>query len=187
MSLIAVQAGVGAHLLRRDPAAAERALEVIAETSRTALTQTRSVVGLLRTDDDGQPSLPGLVSLEALVRGVREAGVDVGVTVEGPRREVPAMVDLEAYRVVQEALTNAVEHAPHQPVTVRITYTRPALHVEVRATGAAGPAGARPSAAGFGLLGLRERARAVGGRLVAGPTADGGFRVSADLPTGDPA
>jgi signal transduction histidine kinase len=185
MSLIAVQAGVGAHLLRQDPEAAERALAVIAETSRNALTQTRSVVGLLRSGDDAQPSLPGLVSLEALVRGVREAGVDVDLTVEGERREVPAMVDLAAYRVVQEALTNAVKHAPHQPVTVRITHAPQALHVDVSAAGTAGPARARSEAAGFGLLGLQERARAVGGHLTAGATADGGFRVSADLPTGD--
>jgi signal transduction histidine kinase len=185
MSLIAVQAGVGAHLLRRDPEAAEQALSVIAETSRNALTQTRSVVGLLRSGDDAQPSLPGLISLEALVRGVRGAGLNVDVRIEGPRREVPAMVDLAAYRVVQEALTNAVKHAPQRPVTVRITYTPTALLVDVSADGADGAVAAELTTPGFGLLGLRERARAVGGRLEAGATANGGFQVSADLPIGE--
>ncbi|GIJ57169.1 helix-turn-helix transcriptional regulator [Virgisporangium aurantiacum] len=102
MSLIAVQAGVGAHLLRGDPDAAARALEVIAETSRRALAQTRSVVGLLRGGDDAQSPVPGLVSLETLVQGVREAGLSVDVRVDGTAHELPALVDLAAYRVVQE-------------------------------------------------------------------------------------
>ena len=185
MSLIAVQAGVGAHLLRRDPAAAERALAVIAETSRDALSQTRSVVGQLRGGDEAQPSLPGLVSLEATVQGVRDAGLTVGLRIDGPRRAVPAMVDLAAYRVVQEALTNAVKHAPDRPVSVVITYAPAALLVEVGATGAGQPPGPAPAEPGFGLLGLRERARAAGGTLTAGPTADGGFQVRAELPTGE--
>jgi signal transduction histidine kinase len=156
-------------------------LEVIADTSRHALAQTRSVVGLLRGDDDAQPSLPGLVSLEAMVDGVRQAGMSVDVLVEGTSREVPATIDLAAYRVVQEALTNAVKHAPDRPVTVRISYSPAALLVDI---GSGGSVEAEP-AAGFGLTGLRERTRAVGGSLAAGPTADGGFRVIADLPTGE--
>jgi signal transduction histidine kinase len=183
MSLIAVQAGVGAHLLYRDPGAAERALEVIADTSRYALSQTRSVFGLLR-GDDAQPSLPGLVSLAAMVDAVRQAGMVVDVRVEGTRREVPATVDLAAYRVIQEALTNALKHAPDRPVTVGITYAPAALRVDVGdAAGGGGAVEAKP-ADGFGLIGLRERTRAVGGTLTAGPTAGGGFRVVADLPTG---
>jgi signal transduction histidine kinase len=183
MSLIAVQAGVGAHLLRNDPEAAERALLVIADTSRRALSQTRSVVGQLRSDDDSQTSLPGLVSLEAMVQGVREAGLSVDLRVEGTTRELPAMVDLAAYRVVQEALTNAVKHAPDHPVTVRISYAPAALQVDIGATGTGTAVEAEP-APGFGLIGLQERTRAVGGTLVAGPTDGGGFRVVADLPTG---
>ncbi|SCE83527.1 Signal transduction histidine kinase [Micromonospora matsumotoense] len=185
MSLIAVQAGVGAHLLRGDPDAAERALVVIAETSRRALVQTRSVVGLLRGGDDASPSVPGLVSLETLVQGVREAGLSVDVRIDGTRRDVPAVVDLAAYRVVQEALTNAVRHAPDHPVTVRITYAPTALRVVVGAAGTGERADVPPTAPGYGLLGLRERARAVGGSLTAGATADGGFQVCADLPTGE--
>jgi signal transduction histidine kinase len=184
MSLIAVQAGVGAHLLRRDPDAAGQALAVIAETSRNALTQTRSVVGLLRGGDDAQPSLPGLVSLEALVQGVREAGLEVDLRREGPERELPPTVDLAAYRVVQETLTNAVKHAPHLPVMVRITYAPTELLVVVDAVGTGVAAEVTTTEPGFGLIGLRERARAVGGTLDAGPTPDGGFRVTAQLPAG---
>ena len=120
MSLIAVQAGVGAHVLRTDPAAAQRALEVIADTSRDALTQTRSVVGLLRTGGDAQPSMPGLASVEPLLDGVRGAGLSVDLQVVGEARELPAVVDLAAYRVVQESLTNTVKHATGCPVTVRL-------------------------------------------------------------------
>jgi signal transduction histidine kinase len=185
MSLIAVQAGVGAHVLHDDPAAAERALLVIAETSRAALAETRSVLGVLRGADAGRSSLPGLAALDALVQGVRDAGLDVGVVVDGPPRELPASVDLAAFRVVQEALTNALKHAPEQPVAVHLDYAGDELVVRVAATGPGTPAGAGPAgAAGFGLVGLRERARAVGGQLEAGATADGGFLVSARLPTG---
>lgn len=182
MSLIAVQAGVGAHLLRRDPPAAERALDVIADTSRDALTQLRSVVGLLRSGEADPPSPPGLVALDALVDGVREAGLTVDVQRVGAGRPLPATVDVAAYRVVQEALTNAVRHAPDVPVTVRVTYTPSGVVLEVTAHGTTGAAG-RPDP-GYGLVEIRERARAVGGSLHAGTVPGGGFRVSAELPTG---
>jgi signal transduction histidine kinase len=94
------------------------------------------------------------------------------------------LVDLAAYRVVQEALTNAVKHAPHRPVTVRITYGPAAVLVDVSAAGTDDEVEVPSSPSGFGLIGLRERARSVGGRLDAGTTGDGGFRVSAYLPTG---
>jgi signal transduction histidine kinase len=188
MSLIAVQAGVGAHVLRTNPAAAERALEVIAQTSRDALDQTRSVVGLLRTGEDAQPSMPGLASLQALLDGVRGSGGSVDLQVVGEARELPPVVDLAAYRVVQESLTNAVKHAKGCAVTVRLGYAAEELTVDV--SNACGPSAPRPTAqpgpAGFGLVGLRERARALGGRLDAGPTAHGGFRVAARLPTAQP-
>jgi signal transduction histidine kinase len=122
------------------------------------------------------------VSLEAMVDGVRQAGMVVDVRVEGTRREVPATVDLAAYRVVQEALTNAVKHAPDHPVTVRISYASSSLRVDVGDAGTESSVQAGP-VPGFGLTGLRERTRAVGGSLEAGPTAGGGFRVVADLPT----
>jgi signal transduction histidine kinase len=186
MSLIAVQAGVGAHLIHDNPAAAEKALEVIADTSREALAQTRSVIGLLRSGDDAQPSIPGLVALEPLVQGVRDTGLPVTLSIDGTVRDLPAAVDLAAYRIVQEALTNAVRHAPRRPVEVRLARAAGALRISV--ADSAGEAGAMPPATtggGYGLLGLRERAAALGGSLVAGPTASGGFRVSALLPVAD--
>ena len=204
MSLIAVQAGVGAHLLRGNPAAAERALEVIADTSRDALAQTRSVVGLLRTGEDAQPSLPGLASVQALVDGVLRAGLGVRLAVTGDVRDLPAVVDLAAYRIVQESLTNAVKHGSDRPVTVVLRYAADDLLVAVSTSDPAGhpspdragpvtPGGAAASqlptgaaGTGFGLIGLRERARALGGHLDAGPTADGGFAVTAHLPTAQP-
>lgn len=190
MSLIAVQAGVGAHVLRTNPAAAERALEVIADTSRDALTQTRSVVGLLRTGEDSQPSLPGLASVQALVAGVRETGLRVELTMIGDVRDLPAVVDLAAYRVVQESLTNAVKHASDRPVTVVLRYETDELLVAVSSADDPAarpvPEPSEPVGAGFGLIGLRERARALGGHLDAGPTADGGFAVRAYLPTTQP-
>jgi signal transduction histidine kinase len=185
MSLIAVQAGVGAHLIHDDPAAAEKALTVIADTSSEALAQTRSVIGLLRSGDDAQPSVPGLAALEPLVEGVREAGLPVDLRVEGAVRDVPAAVDLAAYRIVQEALTNAVRHAPGRPVTVRLARDGAGLSVDVDGAGPGGAAGGGPAAgpgSGYGLVGLRERAHAVGGTFAAGPTPDGGFRVTARLP-----
>jgi signal transduction histidine kinase len=116
------------------------------------------------------------------VDGVRRAGMIVDVRVDGTTREVPATVDLAAYRIVQEALTNAVKHSPDHPVTVHLSYAPSSLRVDVGDAGTSGSVAAEP-APGFGLTGLRERTRAVGGSLAAGPTTDGGFRVVADLPT----
>jgi signal transduction histidine kinase len=190
MSLIAVQAGVGAHLIHQDPAAAERALSVIADTSRDALAQARSVIGLLRSsdDDNAQPSMPGLAALESLVQGVRETGLAVDLALQGPVDEVPVAVNLAAYRIVQEALTNAVRHAPARPVTVRLTRTISELTITVddgppdrTAPPDRGP-GPRVTGSGYGLVGLRERATAVGGEFTAGPDGSGGFRICARLP-----
>jgi signal transduction histidine kinase len=201
MSLIAVQAGVGAHLIHQDPGAAERALNVIADTSREALAQARSVIGLLRSsDDDAQPSMPGLAALESLVQGVRESGLVVDLRVQGSVDDVPAAVNLAAYRIVQEALTNAVRHAPARPVSVRLTRTISELRITVDDDPSDRPAAPdrvwHPDVAhhpdpapvpgiagsGYGLVGLRERASAVGGEFTAGPTESGGFRLCARLP-----
>jgi signal transduction histidine kinase len=192
MSLIAVQAGVGAHLIQQNPAAAERALNVIADTSRDALAQARSVIGLLRSsDDDAQPSLPGLAALETLVRGMRESGLTVQLAIEGPVTNIPAAVNLAAYRIVQEALTNAVRHAPSRPVSVRLARTASELRIIVdddRPDPSAPdhtantPASSPIAGSGYGLIGLRERASAVGGEFSAGPTASGGFQIRACLP-----
>jgi len=192
MSLIAVQAGVGAHVIETDPAAAEQALPVVADTSRDALAQTRSVLGLLQSGDEAAASSPGVAALKTLVQGVRDAGLQVDLVLHGSQRPLPATVDLAAYRVVQEGLTNAMKHAPTRPVAVHLVYLEAAVRIEISdmraATVDAPPACTAPlpprTDGRFGLIGLRERAAALGGTLVAGPTPAGGFDVAAELPTG---
>jgi signal transduction histidine kinase len=182
MSLIAVQAGVGAHVIRDDPDAAARALDVIAETSRSALDQTRALVGLLREDGERatRPPLRGLDDLEALVDDIGRAGVAVRLVRTGTAYDVAAPVALAAYRVVQESLTNVLKHTTADSATVRVTWSAAALDLEVVDPG---PARAGAGSAGHGLLGLEERVHLLGGRISAGP--DGaGYRVAATLPTG---
>ena len=139
MSLIAVQAGVGGHVIRTDVEAAERALDVIAETSRKALTQTRSMLGLLR-DQDSAPAAPPIRSigdLDALMADMKEAGVEVELTIEGTRRALEPAVELTAYRVVQESLTNVLRHSRSGHASVAVTYRDDALDIEVRDPGRA--------------------------------------------------
>ncbi len=186
MSLIAVQAGVGAHVIRTDVDAAERSLEVIAETSRKALTQTRSTLGLLRDEDQpgNAPPVESLADLDDLLADVTRAGVQVSLTTTGQARPLDPAVDLAAYRMVQEALTNVLKHAGAGEAQVALTYTRDALDVEVTDSGAGGGRTPAPSVSGgHGLIGLRERARILGGSLEYGAAPGAGFRVSAHLPS----
>ena len=186
MALIAVQAGVGGHVIRSDVDAAERALEVIAETSRQALTQTRAMLGLLREHGPGPVSAPvhSLDDLDALVDGLHGAGLDVSLTVDGVRRGLPPEVQLTVYRVVQESLTNVLKHSGSTRAQVGVTYGDDAVDVEVRDSGRGGRTPLPGSAAdgGHGLLGLTERARSIGGSLVYGAKDGEGFRVTAHLP-----
>ncbi|MCY4728171.1 sensor histidine kinase [Nocardioides sp. STR2] len=187
MSLIAVQAGVGGHVIRSDVAAAERALEIIAETSRDALTQTRSMLGLLRADDADPAAAPlqSIDELEDLVRGVRAAGVDVVLTVTGPVRTLDTAIELTAYRIVQESLTNVLKHSGAQLARVTVAYVDDGVDVEVTDGGRGGsPARAGTDvSSGHGLTGLRERVRLLGGTLEYGAPGGVGFRVAAHLPS----
>ena len=182
MSLIAVQAGVGAHLIRRDPAAAEQSLEVIAETSRRTLDQTRSMLGLLREDDeDGtRPPIQWLDDLPALVEDVRAAGLEVELVRRGPHAELDSAVSLAAYRIVQESLTNVLKHSAAG--TAKVTVVGDDEEVDLRVSDP-GPKriATRVPSSGHGLVGLDERARVVGGSLTYGPHGDG-YRVHATLP-----
>ena len=187
MSLIAVQAGVGGHVIRTDVAAAERALEIIAETSRRALTQTRSMLGLLRADDADPAVSPlqGIDDLEDLVHDVREAGVDVSLTVSGAVRPLDTAIELTAYRIVQESLTNVLKHSGARQAQVTVAYVPDGVDVEVRDHGHGGsraPAGVGVPG-GHGLVGLRERTRLLGGTLDYGALDGAGFRVAAHLPS----
>jgi signal transduction histidine kinase len=184
MSLIAVQAGVGAHVIRTDPAAAEQSLDVIAETSRRALEQTRSMLGMLReeTEDGTRPPTHGLDDLPALVADVRAAGLEVELARSGTAAALDAAVSLAAYRIVQESLTNVIKHSGAGTARVTVALTDRAVELEVTDPGPARATG-RAGSAGHGLVGLDERARLVGGSLEHGTRGDG-FRVHATLPVG---
>jgi signal transduction histidine kinase len=194
MSVIAVQAGVGAHVLDERPEQARAALEAISSTSRGTLTELRRLLGVLR-DSDGVRShapAPGLSDLPHLVDDVRTAGVPATLHVEGHNPGiVHAGVELSAYRIVQEALTNVIKHAGKPTrVDVTVRYAPYALAVEVVDDGRGVAAQSRNGdtsveGSGHGLIGMRERVEVWGGELTVGPAPGGGYRVKAQLPYGD--
>ena len=183
ISLINVQAGVALHLIEEQPEQARSALTAIKAASKDALGELRSVLDVLRQGDEGPPRSPtaGLDDLDRLVSGATAAGIDVRVVTEGTPRPLPPSVDLAAFRIVQEALTNVTRHAGQATATISLTYGDGGLTVQVdddgRGRTANGSAGG-----GNGIPGMKERAAALGGRLDAGPKPDGGFRVTASLP-----
>jgi signal transduction histidine kinase len=184
MGVIAVQAGVGAHVIDNDPAEAKRSLEAISRTSRSTLSEIRRMLGVLREDDGAEYApAPGLADLDRLVRDVRSAGVDVDVALAGTRCELPPGVDFTAYRIVQEALTNVLKHAGPARATVTIGYEPDALAVEVADDGRG--VNGRAVGGGHGLMGMRERVSVYGGSFEAGPRNGGGFRVAVRLPYGE--
>mgnify|MGYP001245889834 CR=1 FL=1 len=180
LSQINVQAGVGLHLMDRQPDKAAEALASIKETSKTALDEVRAVLGALRSDGASDAPLvpePGLDRLPALVAGIR--GVDV--TLDAEVHDAPKPVQLALYRIVQESLTNVTRHANARTARVRVWADDAAVHVEVVDDGT-GPATLASETGGRGLLGMRERAELLGGSLSAGPADAGGFRVAATIP-----
>jgi signal transduction histidine kinase len=187
MSVIAVQSGVGAHVADSRPEEVGKALAAIEATSRAALTELRRLLGVLRQDGDPQASLapvPGLANLDVLLAEVAEAGLAVRLRVEGAPAPLPAGVDLSAYRIVQEALTNVIKHAgpAHAQVTIRYRDQEVAVEVIDDGRGVAAVAGDGGKGTGHGLIGMAERVAAFGGDLEVGPRPGGGFRVAARLP-----
>ena len=187
MSVIAVQSGVGAHVADSRPGEVGKALAAIEVTSRAALTELRRLLGVLRQDGDPQASLapvPGLANLDVLLAEVAEAGLAVRLGVEGAPAPLPAGVDLSAYRIVQEALTNVIKHAgpAHAQVTIRYRDHEVAVEVIDDGRGVAAVAGNGGRGTGHGLIGMAERVAAFGGDLEVGPRPGGGFRVAARLP-----
>ncbi|MGH9280935.1 MAG: sensor histidine kinase [Acidimicrobiales bacterium] len=183
MSVVAVQAGTGRLVAEDDPAAARAALATIETATRSALLEMRRLLGVLRQPGELAPA-PGLRDVDRLVAEVTSAGVAVAVdlSVDGERPDLPAGVDLAAYRIVQEALTNVIKHAGPAHATVTIRYGGDALTIEVDDDGAAPSTTAKD---GHGLPGMRERAAMYDGEVTAGPRPDGrGFRVTARLPYG---
>jgi signal transduction histidine kinase len=186
MGVIAVQAGVGSHVIDTDPAEAKKSLDAISQTSRSTLAEIRRLLGVLREDTSATYTpAPGLADLDRLVDDVAGAGLEAEVRCEGERTELPPGVDLTAYRIIQEALTNVLKHAGRARATVVIGYEDEALRLEIVDDGR----GVNGSSAtgGHGLIGMRERVGVYGGTLEAGPRMGGGYRVAVRLPYGQPA
>jgi signal transduction histidine kinase len=206
IATISVQAGVAAHVMDRRPDQGREALLAIKQTSDEALRELRFVLSALRDNDEGADSpgrrapAPGMAQLPGLLDMAQAAGLEVSVSVEGDQRSLPDEVDLAAYRVIQESLTNIIRHSGARTTAIRIGYRCGELSLEItddgggtrrvpsppgsrvaHAAGTAQPADPAPRE-GHGLIGMRERARTLGGRLEAGPLPGRGFRVACDLP-----
>jgi signal transduction histidine kinase len=177
ISVIKVQAGVAAHLARKNGEEPSDALLAIQEASSDAVRELRSTLDVLRREEDVNGS--GLDQLPALVERARSSGLPTTYTVLGDRRPLPPAVDQAAYRVVQEALTNVTRHAGKATASVQITHDARTLTIRVDDDGAGSQ---RPPVPGYGLVGMRERVTALGGRLRAEPGASRGFTVLAELP-----
>ncbi|WFB06409.1 sensor histidine kinase [Streptomyces sp. LX-29] len=181
ISVINVQAGVGLALLDQDPEQARAALTTIKAASKEALGEVRQVLDALRAPGAApRAPAPGLDRLGELTEQASGAGLAVDVSVEGTRSALPPGADLAAFRIVQEALTNVIRHSQARTARVRLRYTRGALELRVEDDGPAASAG--PRGGGHGLVGMGERAAALGGTVTTGPRPDGGFRVLARLP-----
>ena len=184
VSVMVIQAGAARKVMDAEPDQARDALLAVEAGGRAAMAELRHVMGLLTVDGDDPAKLvpqPGLDRVEALLELVRGSGTPVSLTLSGRPRPVPSGIELTAYRVVQEALTNTVKHAAGASAAVLIEYGGDALRVEVTDTGGV-PAGPAASGNGHGLIGLRERLAVYGGTLSAGPRLTGGYRVDAHIP-----
>jgi signal transduction histidine kinase len=194
MATINVQAGVASHVLAENPGAAGEALKAIRQSSKDGLRELRAILNVLRQADEGDPTqpAPGLAQLDVLVTRTCQAGLPTTVCTEGQPTELPSAVDLAAYRIVQESLTNVIKHAGPATAAVALRYHDGGLRIEVTDTGggagsagggsAVGGGGAVGGSGGHGIIGMRERAASVGGTLEAGPGHAGGYRVVAVLP-----
>jgi signal transduction histidine kinase len=180
VSVIAVQADAAEAALEHDPQRAAQPLRTIRGSAHDALGEMRRMLGVLREGDEGfeHGPQPGLAQLPELLEHAREGGVAIALEVEGEPRPLAPSLDLTAYRIVQEALTNVRKHAPGAPTTVRLAWSPGGLGLTIRDAGP-GPNG---NAGGHGLVGMQERVRIHGGRLHTGAPAGGGFEVVVELP-----
>ncbi|MFB9883775.1 sensor histidine kinase [Planobispora siamensis] len=183
MATISVQAGVAAHLMERRPDQVAHALSTIKTISDEGLAEVQVLLGALRVDE-ATPSHGGLAHMDRLLDVTRATGTPVELTVRGERRPLPAPVDLAAFRIVQESLTNVRRHARAACVQVRLGYGEDVLEIVVRNDGAAGAVPPGP-AGGNGIGGMRARAAALGGTLSAAPGPEGTFEVRCSLPAGE--
>ncbi len=185
MATINVQAGVAGHVIESQPEQAAQALEAIRQASKEGLRELRGILNVLRQADEHDPTAPAprLSQLGALIEGTERAGLPTTLTVQGDPRPLPPTVEMAAYRIVQESLTNALRHARPSTAAVTLSYAAADLRLEITDDGGDGETGDGGSqGAGHGIAGMRERAAAAGGTLEAGPRPGGGFRVFARLP-----
>lgn len=182
IATINVQAGVAVHVLDKRPEQASEALTSIRDASKQALAELREILGILRPAGEAHSRVPtgGLDQLDALLQTSRERGVDVELHVDGERCPLPITVDLAAYRIIQESLTNVIRHAGNATAQVRIGYDPASLRLTVTDDG--NGADQFSDGSGHGIIGMRERVRALGGTLEARPQPGGGFEVTASLP-----
>jgi signal transduction histidine kinase len=187
VSMMGVQAGAARVVIDRDRGKAKEALTAIETSSRHAVAELHRLLGFLRQDgdSDGLAPQPGVAQLGRLVESVSDAQLAVEMTVEGEARPLPQMVDVSAYRIVQEALTNTLKHARASHAEVHLRYWPDELEVEVVDDGRGAHNGKAHRDGGLGLIGMRERAALHGGRLTAGADPAGGFAVRVRLPTPD--
>lgn len=188
VSVMVIQTVAARAVAGRDRGAATEALRSVERCGREALTDLRQMIGVLHRDDIGVlgAAPPGLAQLERLVERARTAGLPVDVRVEGQSRPLTAPLDLICYRVVQEALTNAIKHAGPARAQVRVIFDADCLELEIVDTGhGCAPGDTAPAPAGHGLMGMRERLALYGGQLAAGSGQGGGFTVHATIPLPD--
>jgi signal transduction histidine kinase len=184
ISTINVQAGVAAHVMDERPEQAREALLAIKETSKETLRELRGILQVLRQVDENEPRgpAPGLAQLDILIDTVRQAGVPTTASVQGTARPLPPAVDLAAYRIIQESLTNVVRHAGRAKAEVTISYEPSRVVIDVSDDGRGG--NPTQEAGGHGLAGIRERADAAGGGVEVGSNDGRGFQIRAWLPIG---
>jgi len=185
LAVIAVQSGVGGHVIDTDPDEAKRVLDNINQASRETLDEMRRMLGVLRGEDGARMDLapaPGLADIDQVVRNVRDAGVEVTVERTGDAAAVPAGVALTAFRIVQEALTNVLKHAGPARAEVHLVCEPGVVRVEVVDDGRGAAAPMDEKVNHLGLIGMRERVTPYGGDLDVGPRPGGGWRVCATLP-----
>lgn len=185
IAVINVQAGVTAHVLDKRPDRARETLVAIEQTSSRALQEMRTILGVLRAEDDARAPLPGLAEIDALLERARAAGIDVELQEAPPAAmKLPSAVTSAAYRIVQESITNVIRHVGPTRVTVGLECGHDTLEVRVTDGGRrdAGVRDSSPAPSGHGIRGMRERCELLGGRLEAGPLPGEGFQVRARLP-----
>ncbi len=184
IALMNVQSGVAAHVLRTQPEEAERALGLVRDGGRTVLQELTVLLGVLRRSGTSLPTTPtpSLHEVGALVDSFAAAGVKVDWQLPGSLGQLPDVIELTAYRIVQESLTNVLKHAPGAAAKIRLDRLPDSLAIDVTNTAPANPSNSKGEGAGHGLTGMRERVEAVGGELRTGPEPGGGFGVHAVLP-----